>query len=65
LFGWRVWVEGFRAAILKGYGFGKLVGDGFQLSGACLVRNGSIVSLAPSRDAADSCPWKPLLATHV
>jgi hypothetical protein len=64
LFGLRVWIEGFRAAILKGYGFGKLVGDGFQMSGACLIRDGRIVSAAPSRDAADSCPWKPLLAAH-
>jgi hypothetical protein len=64
LFGLRVWIEGFRAAILKGYGFGKLVGDGFQMSGAYLIRDGRIVSAAPSRDAADSCPWKPILATH-
>jgi len=64
LFGMRVWIEGFRAAILKGYGFGKLVGDGFQMSGAYLIRDGRIVSAAPSRDAADSCPWKPILATH-
>jgi len=64
LFGLRVWIEGFRAAILKGYGFGKLVGDGFQMSGACLIRDGRIVSAAPSRDAADSCPWIPLLAAH-
>jgi hypothetical protein len=64
LFGLRVWIEGFRAAILKGYGFGKLVGDGFQMSGAYLIRDGRIVSAAPSRDAADSCPWKSILATH-
>lgn len=64
LFGLRVWIEGFRAAILKGYGFGKLVGDGFQMSGAYLIRDGKVVSAAASRDAADSCPWKPLLAAH-
>ena len=64
LFGLRVWIEGFRAAILKGYGFGKLVGDGFQMSGAYMIRDGRIVSAAPSRDAADSCPWKPILAAH-
>jgi hypothetical protein len=64
LFGLRVWIEGFRAAILKGYGFGKLVGDGFQMSGACLIRDGKTVSTAASRDAADSCPWKPILAAH-
>jgi hypothetical protein len=61
LFGWRIWVEGFRTAILKGYGLGKLAGDGFQLSGAFLIRDGRILSAAPSRDAADSCPWKPIL----
>lgn len=62
LMGWRVWVEGFKTAILKGYGLGRLSGDGFQLSGAFLVRDGKILRANPSRDAADSCPWKPLLA---
>ncbi|MCU0708623.1 MAG: SelL-related redox protein [Pirellula sp.] len=62
LFGWRVWKEGFRTALIKGYGFGSLAGDGFQLSGAFLIRDGQILSAAPSKDAADSCPWKPLLA---
>ncbi len=61
LFGWNVWVQGFRTAILKGYGLGKLAGDGFQLSGAFLVRDGRILSAAPSRDAADSCPWIPIV----
>jgi hypothetical protein len=65
LFGWRVWVEGFRTAIWKGYGFGKLAGDGFQLSGAFLIRDGRIVSAAPSRDAADSCPWIPILSGRI
>ncbi len=61
LFGIRVWIEGFKAAILKGYGFGKLVGDGFQMSGAFVVRYGKIVRAYPSKDAADSCSWKPAL----
>lgn len=61
LFGLRVWIEGFKAAILKGYGFGKLVGDGFQMSGAFVVRDGLIVRAYPSQDAADSCSWKPAL----
>lgn len=61
LFGPRVWVEGFKTAILKGYGLGKLVGDGFQLSGAFLLRNGNVIAEYPSVDAADNCPWKPAL----
>ena len=62
LFGMRVWIEGFKAAILKGYGFGKLVGDGFQMSGAFVIRHGQIVRAYPSKDAADSCSWKPALS---
>lgn len=63
LFGIHVWIEGFKAAILKGYGFGKLVGDGFQMSGSFLVRQGKVVQAYPSKDAADSCSWKPVLKT--
>lgn len=65
LFGIRVWIEGFKAAILKGYGFGKLVGDGFQMSGAFVVRHGQIVRAYPSKDAADSCSWKPALSASL
>ncbi|MBM3964695.1 MAG: redoxin domain-containing protein [Planctomycetes bacterium] len=61
LFGWNVWVRGFIVAIVKGYGFGKIRGDGFQLSGAFLVRHGKIIKGNPSKDAADSCPWKPIV----
>lgn len=62
LFGLSIWIRGFVAAIWKGYGFGKLVGDGFQLSGAFWVRDGRILASAPSRDAADSCSWKAIVA---
>jgi hypothetical protein len=61
----RIWIEGFKAAILKGYGFGKLMGDGFQMSGAFVVRDGRIVAAYPSKDAADSCSWKPALQVMV
>ncbi|MFN7731881.1 MAG: SelL-related redox protein [Pirellula sp.] len=62
LLGPHIWWQGFKTAILRGYGLGKLAGDGFQLSGAFLVRDGKIVRAHPSRDAADSCPWKPIVA---
>ena len=65
LFGLRIWIEGFKAAILKGYGFGKLMGDGFQMSGAFVVRDGRVVAAYPSKDAADSCSWKPALQAMV
>lgn len=44
LFGGRVWWPGFRAMILAGHGIGKLVGDGFQMPGAFVVRDNRIVT---------------------
>lgn len=53
LFGWRVWLRGFRSAILAGNGFGKLVGDGFQMPGAFLLDDGKIVAEHRHKNAAD------------
>lgn len=53
LFGWRVWLRGFKSAILAGNGFGKLVGDGFQMPGAFLLDNGKIVAEHRHKNAAD------------
>ncbi|MEM7680606.1 MAG: peroxiredoxin-like family protein [Planctomycetota bacterium] len=52
LFGPRVFVRGAKAAA-KGCGVGKLEGDGFQLGGAFLIRDGRVVAGRPCRDAAD------------
>ena len=57
----RVWWRGFQSAILKGYGFGSFVGDGFQLGGAFLVENGRILKSFPAKDAADKVPFECLL----
>lgn len=43
LFGPSVWWRGFLAAIIHRHGVGSLGGDGFQMPGAFLVRDGSIV----------------------
>ena len=61
LLGLRVWWRGFQSAILKGYGFGSFVGDGFQLGGAFLVENGRIIKSFPAKDAADKVPFECLL----
>lgn len=53
LFGPAVWVRGFRAAILDRHGVGKLDGDGFQMPGAFLVRDGKVIAGHRHRDAAD------------
>ncbi len=53
LFGLRVWVRGFIAGILRGHLVGTLKGDGFQMPGAFLVRDGRITRAYRHQDAAD------------
>lgn len=52
LFGPRIWLRG-AAAVFRGHGLGSLAGDGFQLGGVFLVRDGRIAAARPLRDAAD------------
>lgn len=52
LFGPRVWWLGF-IAIFKGCGVGHLAGDGRQMPGAFLFRNGEIVASQRARSASD------------
>jgi hypothetical protein len=52
LFGPHVWWRG-AVAIFKGCGLGHLAGDGLQMPGAFLFRDGKIVSSQPARSAAD------------
>jgi hypothetical protein len=57
LFGPRVFWRGFVAGILKGHGVGRLEGDGFQLGGTYLVKNGVSKPLHEPKDAADVDDW--------
>ena len=52
LFGLKSWTRGL-AAVLKGHGIGKLEGDGFQMPGAVLVRDGVVVRREAPRLASD------------
>lgn len=52
LFGPAVWGRGL-AAVLQGHGIGPLVGDGFQMPGAFLIRDGRVVATYRHRHAAD------------
>jgi peroxiredoxin len=53
LFGLNVWIRGVQAGILNGHGVGTLDGDGFQMPGLFLLRNGEIVKRYLHIDAAD------------
>jgi peroxiredoxin len=52
LFGPAVWGRGL-AAVLQGHGIGALVGDGFQMPGAFLIRDGRVIAAYRHRHAAD------------
>jgi peroxiredoxin len=52
LFGPAVWWPGLRA-LVHGHGLGPLVGDGFQMPGAFLVRDGRVVTAYRHAHAAD------------
>ena len=52
LFGPRVWYRGF-VAVFKGCGVGHLAGDGLQMPGAFLVKDGKIIKGQKAASAAD------------
>ncbi|MFM8539022.1 MAG: SelL-related redox protein [Planctomycetaceae bacterium] len=52
LFGPPVWWRGFEA-LVRGHGLGPLVGDGFQMPGAFLIKDGRIVAAYRHAHAAD------------
>lgn len=61
LFGPKVWWRGLRAA-MAGHGVGKLQGDGLQMPGAFLVRDGKIRLAYRHKSAADRPDYVALAA---
>lgn len=53
LFGLRVWWRGFLAGVVGRHLVGGLAGDGFQMPGAFIVKDGTIVRAFRHHDAAD------------
>ncbi len=62
LFGPRVILHGVLA-LIKGCGVGVLAGDGLQLPGAFLVKNGEIISAQRARDIAELPQLEKLFST--
>jgi hypothetical protein len=52
LFGPRVWLRG-AVAFFKGCGVGPLAGDGLQMPGAFLFRDGKVIASQPAHRASD------------
>lgn len=61
LFGPSVCIAGFKAT-LRGHLVGKLVGDGFQMPGVFLIRDGRVVSAHRHRTAAERPDYAGLCA---
>lgn len=57
-----IWLRGFRTAILKRHGFGRVKGDVLQMPGVFLIRNGKVVAGYRHKTAASSCDLGPLIA---
>lgn len=53
LFGFRSWIRGVDAGIIKGHGWGVQLGDGFQMPGVFTIYKGKIVSEFRHRYASD------------
>lgn len=60
LLGPRVWLRGLDAGLLQRHGVGALAGDGLQMPGAFLVRDGRVVRAFRHRDAADRADYGEL-----
>ncbi|WP_436714975.1 peroxiredoxin-like family protein [Roseiconus lacunae] len=65
LFPLSVWWRGFSAAIINRHGFGKLIGDGFQMPGAFLVRDNAIVKAYRHRTSGSRPDYLELAACEV
>lgn len=53
LFGPKVWLRGFQAAVLGRHGAGRLQGDGFQMPGMFLLYHGEVVRSYRHQSVAD------------
>ncbi|MEM7658819.1 MAG: SelL-related redox protein [Bacteroidota bacterium] len=60
LFGLKMWIEGFRAGIMEGLLVGRERGDGFQMPGYFVLKNGEIIEQYIPQDAADHPDWLAL-----
>jgi len=65
LFGLKSWVRGFQAGVLKGYGLGKLVGDGFRMPGVFVLYRGKIVKAYRHTHAADQPDYQDLASCEL
>lgn len=60
LFGLKSFTRGFVAGVLRGHLVGRLVGDGFQMPGVFLLRDGRVIRAYRHASAADRPDYESL-----
>lgn len=61
LFGLRSWIRGFEAGVVQGHGVGPLLGDGFQMPGVFLIKDGKVENSYIHQFASDRPDYSELL----
>jgi len=61
LFGLQSWIRGFQAGVLDGHGVGVQLGDGFQMPGVFVIRDGQIKSSFIHKLASDRPDYMDLV----
>ncbi len=64
VFGWKSWLRGFEAGVLKKHGIGLLEGDGYQMPGAFLINRNRIIKAYRHHSAADKVDYCELLPSR-
>lgn len=65
VFGLKTWVRGVHAGLFKGYGIGRLYGDGFQMPGVFLYHKGKVKKKFIHHSAADVPDYRQFIAATV
>ena len=53
LFGLQSWIRGFQAGVIKGHGVGAQLGDGFQMPGVFVLKEGVVIDKFIHRLSSD------------
>ena len=61
LVGFRSWIRGLDAGIIKGHGWGGQLGDGFQMPGVFTILEGKVVSEFRHRFVSDKPDYKSMV----
>lgn len=61
LFGFRSWIRGIETGLIKGHGWGKQLGDGFQMPGIFTLSKGKIVSEFRHKYPSDKPDYEQLM----